>query len=225
MPSAPDTDDRRDDSPSSIDTLKRAIGVAPSPLRRNDGRRMPLRQRLLLKEDYRGRLPLWLSRYLGYRPPGQKPPFEPVAPLQWLRRIPLKYEVWVHGWIGSFVGILLVQAIMSTPTIFRDNHNGPLIIASFGATAVLIYGAIDSPLAQPRNLIGGHIISAIIGVAITRLFARNDSYIDYLDNREFHFQTFLNGALSMATAILAMFATGTLHPPYALFTSFSACMG
>jgi hypothetical protein len=40
---------------------------------------------------------------------------------------------------------------------------------SFGASAVLIYGAVRSPLAQPRNLIGGHIISAVIGVTTYKL--------------------------------------------------------
>jgi CBS-domain-containing membrane protein len=44
-----------------------------------------------------------------------------------------------------------------------------MIIGSFGASAVLIYGAIRSPLAQPRNLIGGHVISAVtqIGIFLT----------------------------------------------------------
>lgn len=215
--------DRRDDSPSSIDTLKRAIALSPIRRKRDtshpprDGttpRRTPLRHSFLLKEDYRARLPSSVSRFIGYRPPAQKPPFEPIKLLSWLKSVPLKYEVWATGWLGSFIGILLVEAIMVTPTAYRDTYNAPLIIASFGATAVLIYGALDSPLAQPRSLFGGHIISAIIGVAITRLFVMNDKYEGYLDNREFHVTTFINGALCMATAILAMFMTGTLHPPY-----------
>lgn len=32
-----------------------------------------------------------------------------------------------------------------------------LLVASFGASAVLIYGAPESRLAQPRNLIGKHL--------------------------------------------------------------------
>jgi hypothetical protein len=35
---------------------------------------------------------------------------------------------------------------------------------SFGATAVLIYGAQQSPLAQPKNVLGGHGIAALVGV-------------------------------------------------------------
>jgi len=42
-----------------------------------------------------------------------------------------------------------------------DQTGLAMIIGSFGASAVLIYGAIRSPLAQPRNLIGGHVFSAV----------------------------------------------------------------
>jgi CBS-domain-containing membrane protein len=131
-----------------------------------------------------------------------------------LTSIPLKYEVWVTGWFGSLVGILLVEAIMMTHTAFRDIYHAPIIIASFGATAVLIYGVMDSPLSQPRNVLGGHFVSALVGVAITRLFVLDGRYVEYLDNREFHGTPFINGAVCMSTAILAMFVTGTIHPPY-----------
>ncbi len=40
--------------------------------------------------------------------------------------------------------------------------NSVLIMAPFGATCVLVFGAPDSPLAQPRNVIGGHLIAATI---------------------------------------------------------------
>ena len=220
--------DRRDDSPSSIDTLKRAIALSSIRRHKRDSSTprhahdksssAPLhfrrRDRFLLKEDYRGRLPSFISRFVGYRPPGTKPPYAPIPPLKWLNHIPLKYEVWATGWFGSLIGILLVEAIMMTNTAFREMYHAPIIIASFGATAVLVYGAMDSPLSQPRNALGGHVISAIIGVAITRLFAMDEQYIDYLENRDFHVTPFINGAVSMATAILAMFITGTLHPPY-----------
>ncbi|MBW1698410.1 MAG: HPP family protein [Deltaproteobacteria bacterium] len=66
------------------------------------------------------------------------------------------------SWIGAFLGI--------TPIAIINYHlftgtDLVMIIGSFGASGVLGYGAIRSPLAQPRNLIGGHVISAIIGVA------------------------------------------------------------
>ena len=73
-----------------------------------------------------------------------------------------------------------------------------MIIGSFGASAVLIYGAIRSPLAQPRNLIGGHVISAIIGVTVYNLL---NNYM------------WLAASIAVATAIAVMHATKTLHPP------------
>ncbi|CAM0140094.1 unnamed protein product [Umbelopsis sp. WA50703] len=82
--------------------------------------------------------------------------------------------------------------------------NVPMIIGSFGATAVLVYGAIESPLGQPRPCFGGHVISAIIGVCITRLFQLSP-YFDSLQ--------WLAGALSMAVALVVMQLTGTVHPP------------
>jgi len=72
------------------------------------------------------------------------------------------------------------------------------MIGSFGASAVLLYGAIRSPLAQPRNLLGGHILSAIIGVA---------AYNALPDH------VWLAASVAVATAIAVMHVTKTLHPP------------
>jgi hypothetical protein len=211
----PEYDPRRDDSPSSIDAIKRAIAL--SPIRklnreRRQGSQAPTKNRFLFKQDHRARLPSWAARFIGHRS-AEKGPYDPVAPLSFIKSVPMKYEVWVLGWIASFVGILLIESIMATQTAFRDTFHSPLVTASFGATAVLIYGAVESPLSQPRNVFGGQIFSAIVGVAITRLFVKDPAYIDHLDNSAFHPATFINGALCMATAMLVMTITGTVHPP------------
>jgi CBS-domain-containing membrane protein len=73
-----------------------------------------------------------------------------------------------------------------------------MVIGSFGASAVLIYGAPKSPLAQPRNLIGGHIVSAISGVICYQLL---------------YTHMWVAAAVAVATAIAGMHATKTLHPP------------
>lgn len=72
------------------------------------------------------------------------------------------------------------------------------LIGSFGASSVLIYGAIQSPLSQPRNLIGGHVISAFIGVTIYKLLP------DII---------WLNAPLAVSLSIVVMQMTKTLHPP------------
>lgn len=99
------------------------------------------------------------------------------------------------SWVGSFLGIAAVSFLSwhyCTGTALV------LIIGSFGASAVLIYGAIRSPLAQPRNLIGGHILSGVVGVT---------AYI------VFHQEIWVASAVAVATAIALMHATKTLHPP------------
>ena len=43
------------------------------------------------------------------------------------------------------------------------------LIGSLGASAVLVYVAVRSPLAQPRNLVGGHVVPALVGVLAWKL--------------------------------------------------------
>ena len=57
---------------------------------------------------------------------------------------------------------------MSASTAFRV-YIAPIIVTSFGASAVLLFGVIESPLAQPRNFVLGHFVSALVGVCIRRL--------------------------------------------------------
>ena len=104
------------------------------------------------------------------------------------------FEV-VWSWIGAFFGIAAVSALNFN---LLDDTDFVMVIGSFGASAVLIYGAIKSPLAQPRNLIGGHILSALIGVTCYKLFPD---------------QLWLSSSLAVATAIAVMHLTKTLHPP------------
>lgn len=102
-----------------------------------------------------------------------------------------------HLWtfIGSFFGIALIGYLNSISFSISDNV---FLIGSFGASSVLIYGIVESPLAQPRNLIGGHVISALVGVTIHILVPG---------------EVWFTSALSVALAIVSMQITKTLHPP------------
>jgi CBS-domain-containing membrane protein len=99
------------------------------------------------------------------------------------------------SWIGAFLGISAV-ALMSYQVL--EGKALTMIVGSFGASAALIYGAVGSPLAQPRNLVGGHVLSAIVGVACFQLLQPH---------------IWLAAALAVATAVAVMQATRTLHPP------------
>ncbi|HEX8516656.1 MAG TPA: HPP family protein [Bacteroidia bacterium] len=97
--------------------------------------------------------------------------------------------------LGAFAGISAIGFLSARYFTMNDTL---FLIGSFGATAVLIYGATNSPLAQPRNLVGGHLISAIVGVTMFKLFPGIP---------------WLSSALAVATSIVIMQITKTLHPP------------
>ncbi|MGD2062312.1 MAG: HPP family protein [Nitrospirota bacterium] len=112
---------------------------------------------------------------------GQSPP-----------RVDLEEIAW--SWVGSFCGILAVAYLSHR---FMDPRDLTLVIGSFGASAVLIYAAIKSPLAQPWNLVGGHVFSSLVGVTCYKLAH----------------PTWLAAALAVSLAIVVMHLLKCLHPP------------
>ncbi len=94
------------------------------------------------------------------------------------------------SWLGAFICIaLLAYLTASTPY--------PFIAAPMGATAVLVFGVPDSPLAQPRNIIGGNLIAAIICVICVGLWGTAPWVM----------------AIAVATTIKVTQLTRTVHPP------------
>ncbi|WOE33249.1 MULTISPECIES: HPP family protein [unclassified Acinetobacter] len=71
------------------------------------------------------------------------------------------------------------------------------IMAPFGATCVILYAVSQSPLAQPRNVIFGHLISAFIGLFFLKFFSESNLTI----------------ALSVGCAIALMQVFKCVHPP------------
>jgi CBS-domain-containing membrane protein len=99
------------------------------------------------------------------------------------------------SWTGAYLGIATVAWV---DQLFFAGLDLTLMIGSFGSSAVLVYGAVRSPLAQPRNLVGGHFLSALVGVICWKLL---------------HQHLLLAEAMAVATSIAVMHATRTLHPP------------
>jgi hypothetical protein len=138
-------------------------------------------------------LPSPIARFFGYRAPNSKP------------QQPHILIVWAFCFIGAFAGVSLIEAVyLHLPHL--DGHTVPVIIASFGASAILSYNTIETPLAQPRNLVFGHFLSALIGVCITKLF-------HLLPYSEFDKLRWLAGSLSVGVASVVMGITKTVHPP------------
>lgn len=101
---------------------------------------------------------------------------------------PSPLEVILTG-LGAFLGITAI-------TLFAQTFELP-VVASFGASAVLIYGVPDAPLSQPRNVIFGHTLSAAAGVVTFLMFGL----------------TWWSPALGTALALVVMLLTNTTHPP------------
>ncbi len=113
---------------------------------------------------------------------GKSPPAGPYQELLW-------------SWSGAVIGIGICAYLSS---YYFEPRDLSLLIGSFGASAVLAYAAIKSPLAQPRNLVGGHIFSGLVGVGCYQVFGGT---------------LWLAAAMAVSFAIVVMLATKTLHPP------------
>jgi len=102
-----------------------------------------------------------------------------------------KDAIW--SWLGAFLGMTGVGWLSAQSL---QTHS-LLMVGSFGATSVLLYAAPESPLAQPRNVLFGNLLSALCGVLVWKLLG--DSWIA--------------AAVAVSTSILLMQMTHTLHPP------------
>ena len=128
----------------------------------------------------KNKLLMYLQRMKG----GEKhPPHRPFSKVAW-------------SWLGAFLGIYtisIVNKIMST------NHtDSMLLLGSFGASAVLIYAAPHAEFSQPRNFLGGHFISTLIGVSVYKFLPFDISILS---------------AIAVSLAIIVMYYTDMLHPP------------
>jgi CBS-domain-containing membrane protein len=83
----------------------------------------------------------------------------------------------------------------------------PSLTKPKGASAILCYGAIDVPLAQPRSLIFGHFFSGLIGVIMASIFQFN------LQEDPYPRLQWLAASLATAFALVVMHLTKTTHPP------------
>jgi CBS domain-containing membrane protein len=101
-------------------------------------------------------------------------------------------EKWVSG-IGGFCGILF------TVVICRQilGADGYITIASMGASTVILFALPHVPVAQPWSLVGGQVVSAIVGVTCAR-------YIPDVT---------LAASVAVGGAILVMYYSGCIHPP------------
>lgn len=94
------------------------------------------------------------------------------------------------AWLGGVLAIAAVAALTDTLSV-------ALVLGSFGASCVLVFGYPDVPFSQPRNVIAGHFISSLTGLLFLSVFGPH----------------WWSVALAVGTAIALMMLTRTVHPP------------
>ncbi|KAI8323617.1 HPP-domain-containing protein [Martensiomyces pterosporus] len=103
--------------------------------------------------------------------------------------------------VTSFLGMATIGLIQKYGSAISDHHL-PFAIAPFGATAVLIFAVPAAPLAQPRNVILGHLVAALTGIFVFEIFKHVDDSLHWLP-----------GALAVGIAIALMGLINCYHPP------------
>ncbi|MBW3695328.1 HPP family protein [Vibrio sp. T187] len=102
-----------------------------------------------------------------------------------------------HIVVSSIAGLGAALAIGLLSYMEKSLGEVALIMAPFGATAVLVFGVPQSPLAQPKNVILGHLITAFIGVCFTQYVGVTPATL----------------AIATGLGVSAMLLTKTTHPP------------
>ncbi|MFD1261547.1 HPP family protein [Entomomonas asaccharolytica] len=100
------------------------------------------------------------------------------------------YYQMIVGFIGGLLGIGCIG-------ILGTWQDAPLLMAPFGASCVLLFAAPDSPLAQPRNVIGGHLLSSLVGIVFLKYIGVSPIEL----------------GVAVGVAIVLMQLTRTLHAP------------
>lgn len=92
--------------------------------------------------------------------------------------------------VGSALAILILAMIDARLSIVA-------LVPSFGASCALIFALPESPFAQPRNVIGGHLISSGFGLLSLMVLGTGPAAMGF----------------GVGLAVAGMMITGTMHPP------------
>jgi CBS-domain-containing membrane protein len=104
-----------------------------------------------------------------------------------------RLRTWLAVVAGAAGGAVAIGAMEG----FSAFSQFPLASIPFATSIVLVLGSPDAPPAQPRALIGGHIISAVVGLLVLQVTGPSG----------------FAAAMAVGLAIVAMHATRTFHPP------------
>ena len=125
----------------------------------------------------------YLIKHLAFYLGGDQPP------VNWVERL--------RSVLGAFIGLMLVF----TTAKYLGELNGidEWLMASLGASALLVFALPGSPMAQPWAVIAGNTLSALVGISCVHLFG----------------EPLIALPAAAALSILGMFILRCLHPPAA----------
>ncbi len=99
------------------------------------------------------------------------------------------------AWVGTAVALSIAALVVG-----YTSH--PWLLASLGGSCVILFGMPESDMAQPRSVFGGHLIASVVGLALLH-YGRGAGFGS----------TDLWMTAAVATALVAMMATRTIHSP------------
>ena len=100
----------------------------------------------------------------------------------------------INALLSALGALIFISFLAFLDSSFEDMI---WLIPPFGASMVLVMAVHESPLAKPKNILLGHILSALSGVIILYLIGDN----------------FLALGIAVALAVFVMIVTDTIHPP------------
>ena len=101
---------------------------------------------------------------------------------------------------GVTIGIL---AYITFQSILSDSIYGFWLATSFGSTVVVVFGYPDNEFAQPKNVLFGHLLCALIGIIFVTLFKVSQDRTIF----------FLAIGLAIGISVMLMMALNIMHPP------------
>jgi len=117
----------------------------------------------------------------------------------------IPYPKWYKPLISGLGGLITIAVLYLLSAEFEIIA---CFIAPFGASCALVFGVPAAPVSQPRNVIVGHVLSALIGIVIFLIFGQ---------------ATWWTLSLAIGVAMAAMEATKTFHPPAAVLSKLDQC--
>lgn len=103
---------------------------------------------------------------------------------------PAAFRAQIKSGLGAIAGMTFVGGIAAVTSL-------PLLIAPFGASAVLLFGQPESALAQPANVVGGYLIAALLSAAMLLMLPH----------------AWWAGAIAVGVVIAVMLICRLTHPP------------